>query len=429
MNDEKETDLPRALIPEDSILAAMMADSHTWVTRAKSEGLVPDMFYRPENRTIYRRILKRHEAKLDCNFRPMIHDLEKAGEYERSGGDERMEMLMAVAESPVTPSQFAEHLEEVRDTYARRRAITHALRAKETALSGDSSQEVIDALKGALDDLQLATARKKAFQTIAESLRDAQREMMERLEKGQLPGISTGIRELDQVGGGMKPGEFWVISGKTSGGKSALSYQVINPALDAGRKVLIFTLEMSCAEVATRLIACRGRINMRAMTNPQNAGRDGRGLEKGQIEAIKRAASNLAEKHLLISDEPGMTIDYIVSQSEMEAEMGSVDVIVVDYIQLIQGSRLTGENREQELSRYSKDLKQLAKRLKCTVISPAQLNDEGRIRESRSLSHDADVVLSITDDGVRVDKWRSAARDKLLPLHLVGEYQRFEVEG
>jgi replicative DNA helicase len=165
---------------------------------------------------------------------------------------------------------------------------------------------------------------------------------------------------------------------------------------------------------------------MKALTNPQNAGKDGAGLNKGQLIKIKQSADNLREKQLLISDEPGMSMDYIIAQSEAEAELGKVDAIVVDYVQLIQGTRLHGENREQELSRYSKELKQLAKKLKCVVISPVQLNDDGRIRESRSISFDADVVLFIADNGVRVDKWRNAQRDQLLPLELNGSIQRFE---
>jgi len=422
----QEQELPKALIPEDSILSMMLADSQKWLSRAKGDGLKPSMFYRTQNQIIYQTLIDRHNDGADCDVRSVIYHLQKNGCYEQAGGDERFEILLAVADAPVTPSQFEEHLSEVRDTFARRKAVTHALRAKETALSGNSSQDVVNSLKSAIEEINLAVVQKKAFSTIKDALALASKEIAERMEHGDIPGISTGIHQLDNIGGGMRPGELWIVGGKTSAGKSALSYQVINPALDEGKKVLIFTLEMGVSEVASRLISCRGRINMRAITNPRSGGRNGQKIETGQWQAIKRESGKLKETNLLISDEAGMSIDYIISQSESEAELEPVSIIIVDYVQLIQGQRLQGENREQELSRYSKNLKQLAKKLKCVVISPVQLNDEGRIRESRSLSHDADVCLTITDDGIRVDKWRSAARDQLLPLQLVGEFQRFE---
>lgn len=426
MNQTTPEELPKALIPEDSVLAMMLKDSRTWTTKAKGDGLTPSMFFRPENRVIYKTIIDRHSQELECDFRSVIHALEKSGDYEKAGGDKRMELLLSVSNAPVTPSQFVEHLGEIRDTHARRKALRHAENAKERALRGETAQDVIDSMKNALQDIQYSAVKKKAFTTISESLKQMQKEMMERLQNGELPGRSTGIPQLDQIGGGMKEGELWVIGGKTSGGKSALSYQIINPTLDSGGKVLIFTLEMGFSEVATRLVCCRNRISMRAIYNPQTAGRNGGSLDKGQIQNIQRATNTLKEKNLLICDEPGMTIDFIQSLCETENELGKVDLVIVDYVQLIQGARLTGENREQELSRYSKNLKQMAKRLKCTVITPVQLNDEGRIRESRSLSHDADVVLSIHDEGIRVDKWRSAARDQNLNLQLNGEFQRFE---
>jgi len=421
-----QDNLPKALIPEDSILAMMMRDAGTFLTRAKGDGLLPEMFYRPENRTIYKTLLERQDKGQDCDIRSVIYALEKSKRYEAAGGDSRFDLLLSVANAPVTPSQFAEHLSEVKDTYARRKALIRAYEAQETAISGQNAQEVVETLKNAIEEINLATARKLAFTTIAKALNLAQIEMQDRLKNGDLPGTPTGIHELDLIGGGMRSGEFWVIGGKTSAGKSALSYQILNPCLDAGGKVLIFTLEMSVSEVATRLLSCRGKIPMKALTNPQNAGKDGAGLNKGQLIKIKQSADNLREKQLFISDQPGMSMDYIIAQSEAEAELGNVDAIVVDYVQLIQGTRLHGENREQELSRYSKELKQLAKKLKCVVISPVQLNDDGRIRESRSISFDADVVLFIADNGVRVDKWRNAQRDQLLPLELNGSIQRFE---
>lgn len=146
----------------------------------------------------------------------------------------------------------------------------------------------------------------------------------------------------------------------------------------------------------------------------------------GESKAIKSGSALLAQSNMLIADEPNMTIDFICSQCEQMADRHKIGVIAIDYIQLVESHSRKGESREQELSRISKRMKQLAKKIKCPVISPAQLNDDGKLRESRAIGQDADVVLKITDKGIAVSKFRNAERDQLLPLTLSGKIQRFE---
>jgi replicative DNA helicase len=104
---------------------------------------------------------------------------------------------------------------------------------------------------------------------------------------------------------------------------------------------------------------------------------------------------------------------------------GSLDLIVVDYIQLIRGNRGNRESREEEVARVSGGLKQLAKAMKCPVISASQLNDLNQVRESRAIEQDADALLFIADNGIKIGKLRNGQRDTLLPLLLNGQYQQF----
>ena len=179
------------------------------------------------------------------------------------------------------------------------------------------------------------------------------------------------------------------------------------------------TLEMTSDEVFARLMSCRSRIDLGRIMKP-------RGMDKGELMKMKRSSDTLRQSKLLISDQPNMSIDYVCAQAEMEAEIGGVDLLVVDYLQLLDGGRRSGDTQEQELATYSRRLKQLAKKLKCPVISPAQINDEGRLRGSRAIGHDADVVLKINHEGIAVDKYRNAPRNSILPLALMGHFQRFE---
>lgn len=416
---------PHAEGPEKSILSTMLQRPETYVVRAKSEGLIPAMFYAPNHSKLYKIFTDFMDEGREIELVGLGDWLLKRDMMDSIGGPAALSEIYTYAPSP---AHFSAHLAEVRDCYAKRKAIQAAYEIIEKSSDGHSSaQDAISALSKGVDEVRLATAQKKAFADAQEACERFFAVMRERAENGDIPGLSTGIHQIDAVGGGMRSGELWVICGETSAGKSVLSYQICNPSLNDGGKVLIFTLEMGIDEVFSRLVSCRKRVSMKAITQPQNAGPNGGGLTKQQRLDIANGARDLKERNLLITDEPNMSIDYVVSQCEIEAENGEISLIVVDYIQLLESTRRQGESREQELSRISKQLKQLAKKMKCPVITPAQLNDDGKLRESRAIGQDADVVLKITDAGIKVAKFRNAARDQILPLRLVGEFQRFEV--
>ena len=104
---------------------------------------------------------------------------------------------------------------------------------------------------------------------------------------------------------------------------------------------------------------------------------------------------------------------------------GSLSLVVVDYLQLIRGGRSRNEMREEEVARVSGGLKQLAKALNCPVLSASQLNEQGQTRESRAIAQDADAVLIIAEDGIRIAKMRNGVRDSVLNLKIDGRFQRF----
>jgi len=108
---------------------------------------------------------------------------------------------------------------------------------------------------------------------------------------------------------------------------------------------------------------------------------------------------------------------------------GGLALVVVDYLQLIRGGRTKNETREEEIARVSGGLKQLAKELRCTVLSASQLNEAGQTRESRAIEQDADALLYITEDGIKIIKLRNGPRNDVLPLFLNGEMQRFTADA
>ena len=401
---------------EKSVLSSIINKPQTFIARAKAESITPGMFFIPAHSRLLSLILELDEQDRNIDPESVLHHLERRDLLASIGGAGGLGEIVVAAP---TNLHFVEHCEFIRDTYARRVLIQKANAASQVASDSLSAKNGLQTLEEGVEAVRLITARKSAFTTAQEAQAQFLAVMNERLDGGALPGLETGIYQIDEIGGGMRKGELWVICGPTSGGKSVLSYQMCLPALNDGKMVLIFTLEMGVEEVFGRLISARGRINMGAIMKP-------RGISKGEGMAIKNQVKVLSESKLLISDEPNMTIDYICSQSEQVAEDQDVGLIVVDYIQLIDGGNRRGESREQELSRISKRLKQLAKKVGCPVITPAQLNDEGRLRESRAIGQDADVVLKIGEKGIDVSKFRNAPRNQTLPLALVGQFQRFE---
>jgi replicative DNA helicase len=243
--------------------------------------------------------------------------------------------------------------------------------------------------------------------------------MLKDYNSGGLPGMSTGIAELDEICGGMRPGEFWVIAGKPSRGKSVLMLQIASKFISDQRPVAIHSLEMMTHEVIGRLISTMTHTNYGSITQPRSAARH-------ELQKIQTGVEQISSAPLWIDSSSNQSIDSIAAEAERIRDLhGSLDLVVVDYLQLIRGSRSSRESREEEVARVSGGLKQLAKHLQCPVISASQLNDNNQVRESRAIEQDADALLFIAEDGLKVGKLRNGRRDVVLPLRLNGQYQEF----
>lgn len=232
---------------------------------------------------------------------------------------------------------------------------------------------------------------------------------------GRLRGVATGIPTFDQMTGGLVPGQLVVIGGATGGGKSALGVQMAFWAATKDRAGLIYCLEMTGDEITDRILSGESRVPLsairhKALTNDQ--------LNKVNV-AISRFATGPA---MVIEDSSDMTILQLRSNARRHAAQRKLAIVVVDYCQLITGTgRFDGSNREREVAEVSRNLKQMAKELKVPVILLSQLNDEGRLRESRAIGQDADIVLKIepvegNEDQRRLEvvKHRNGPRGKIL---------------
>ncbi|MEI6278710.1 MAG: replicative DNA helicase [Verrucomicrobiae bacterium] len=218
--------------------------------------------------------------------------------------------------------------------------------------------------------------------------------------KGGITGLSTGFRTLDNMTSGLHAGEMFVIAARPSMGKTALAMNIAeHVALDAGKPVAVFSLEMSSPQLVQRLLCSRARVNSKSL-------RDGF-IAKPEMASIGVAAGVLSKARMFVDDTPGLSILELRAKARRLKNREGIELVVIDYLQLLRStSRRAQDNRQIEISEISNGVKALAKELKIPVIVLAQLNrnpeqrtgdNKGRprlsdLRESGSIEQDADVV-------------------------------------
>jgi len=414
MNEELRV-YPSAPMAEKAILCAIVNETAA-MRRIRAGNIIGDHFHSPKHRTAFLAMgewIEKNPEAPEVDFIGFTEFLRDTGKLDSVGGvAEFAEWMTYAPQAALNLSGYCQMLREMR---ARRMAIG----AAETLSGAADSDEAISAARDALAALQRAVqstgraldGRKATDAFLRQFLADA--------KAGDMPGQPSGIDGVDATSGGLRPGELWVVGGKTSAGKSVLMLQIAAAFAMAEKPVVIFSLEMMTHEIIARIVSHVGFVPMGELTQPRTASKYNLGRITETVERLKTA-------QLWIDASAGQTVDTIAAEAERLKDLGGISLIVVDYLQLVRGNRARGESREEEIARVSGALKQLAKQLECPVLSATQLNEEGKTRESRAIGHDADALLIIEDEGVRVAKMRNGERGQLLPLLLNGQIQRFE---
>jgi replicative DNA helicase len=254
------------------------------------------------------------------------------------------------------------------------------------------------------------------------------REMLSIVETSQNPdlkqGFPTGLDHLDYHTGGIEKGQLWVIAAPSSCGKTLLMLQIVNSYLKASKHVLAFSFETGAGKLSLRNMSN----NMEISANALN-GKQGEKMTLNDNKRFKRGVDEMIEKdNLTICDDYDMTLEKMQAIASMRKKMGfQIDLIMVDYIQLVTLSDIQGKNREQQVAEISRTLKKMAKQHDCPVITASQLNDDGKTRESRAILQDSDVLLNIDpkSECIYLAKNRDGERGEALPYVMDGKYQRF----
>jgi len=203
-------------------------------------------------------------------------------------------------------------------------------------------------------------------------------------------------------------------------GKSVLILQSLEPVIRAGGKVLIFTMEMQREEVLARLLANIDSVPMQTAltgyTGDQYA-------NKLTLDKIKRAGILMNQADITIYDKGDQSIAYIESKALTQNDKKQIDVIGIDYWQLIESP-----DHKEELKRLnytSRRLKTLAKLVKAPVVTGSQLNEDNKTKDSKAMIAEANILIRVDEEGLVVDKSRNSARGQFIPVKLDGQFQRF----
>ena len=390
------TSLPNVVDMEKAVLGAMILKDGL-IIPAVSAILQEDDFYRPEHRLIYRRILSIFNRGIAPNILSLVEELRQHNEIEKIG----VSLVTSLADANFTTA-FAEiHARKIKEKSVLRKLIE---------VSDEISVDAYEDLKPLPEILD--GAEKKIFAITSQSetsdfekLPPILKRVYDRIkELAKNPkaifGVESGIVNLDKITNGFQKSDLILLAARPSMGKTAFALNVALNAAHSGRKVAIFSLEMSREQIAKRFFSISSRVDALKLTTGKN-------LTEGDIDTLTNTLSDLSEYSISIDDTAGISIMELRSKARRLKTSEGIDLILIDYLQLMQGnvSKSSGEtNRQQEISEISRSLKALARELNVPIIALSQLsrNVELRaekkpqlsdLRESGSLEQDADIVM------------------------------------
>ena len=390
--------LPHDLAAEQSVLGSVFISPESLITLA--DELTPDDFYKPANKIIFKTMLSLLEKGEPIDATTMVSALTNQGDISKIGG---MNYVVELVNSTPTSKNVEHYAKLVKEKSTLRKMIADLSDSLSSAYQGDdvSIDDIIAKTEKSMLDISNQNTG-TGFRNVADIL-DTHMQMVETRSQtdGVVTGLSTGFVGLDKITTGLHEDNLIILAARPAMGKTALALNIAQYiAVKEKKPVAIFSLEMGAESLIERMLAFEGMV-------------EGYHLKTGNLSVeewsrLVHAQGNLYDAPIFVDDTAGIRISEIRSKArKLAQEMGGLGVIIIDYLQLITGSK--GENRQQVVSEISRELKILAKDLKVPVIALSQLSRavEQRqdkrpmladLRESGSIAQDADIVAFLYRD-------------------------------
>ncbi|MDI7743377.1 replicative DNA helicase [Lysinibacillus fusiformis] len=383
---------------EQSVIGAIFLEPPSLITA--SEILIADDFYRIAHKKIFQTMLDLSDQGKAIDVVTVTEELSVRKELEDVGG---LSYLTELANAVPTAANIAYYAKIVEEKALLRRLIRVATKIAE---DGYTREDEVEALLSEAEKKMMEVANRKNagdFKHVKEVLVNTY-DNIEQLQfrDGDVTGIPTGFNDLDHMTAGFQRNDLIIVAARPSVGKTAFALNIAqNVAIKARENVAIFSLEMGAEQLVMRLLCAEGNIDAQALRTGA--------LTADDWSKLTMAMGSLSNSGIFIDDTPGLRINEIRAKCRRLAQEHGLGMILIDYLQLIQGSGRSGENRQQEVSEISRSLKALARELKVPVIALSQLSRgvEQRqdkrpmmsdIRESGSIEQDADIVAFLYRD-------------------------------
>ena len=389
---------PHDIDAEQAVLGSMLTDKDA--VNAAIETLKEDAFYREDNRAIYQAIINLYSKSEPIDIITLKDELESMDKFEQVGG---YEYLASLPDKVPTTANVQKYIKIVEEKAILRKLIKTANEIIE--LGYDPAEDVEDIMDNAekkiFDIMQ--SKNQKGYTPIKDVLVESFTKLEELYNRKQhITGVPTGFVELDYKTAGLHGSELILVAARPAMGKTAFALNIAtNAALRGNAPVAIFSLEMSKDQLVNRILCSEAMVD-------SNKVRTGK-LEEDDWVKLAGAIGPLSESEIYIDDTPGISVMEIRTKCRKLKMEKNIGLVVIDYLQLVQGSNKRQASREQEISEISRSLKILAKEINVPVIALSQLSRavEQRpdhrpmlsdLRESGAIEQDADIVMFLYRD-------------------------------
>jgi replicative DNA helicase len=398
---------PQSIEAEQSVLGGLLLDNTAWDRISDIVG--EHEFYRSDHRLIFNHIVLLIENGKPADVLTVAESLERSGKLEEAGGQAYLGSLSMNTPSAANIRRYAEIVRE--------RAIMRQLAGAGTEIAdsaynpeGREASELIDEAEAKIFRIaEIGSKAKQGFSKIDPILTETVERidmLYSRENKDDVIGLATGYVDLDRMTSGLQGGELIIIAARPSMGKTALAMNIVeHVALNLKKTAAVFSMEMSSTQLALRMIGSVGRVDQHKLRSGT--------FEESEWPKLVEAVGKLNDSQIHIDDTAGLnTLEVRTRARRLHRETGGLDLIVIDYLQLMSGSASKREeNRATEVAEISRGLKSLAKELKVPVVALSQLNRsvESRVdkrpmmsdlRESGAIEQDADLIMFIYRDEV-----------------------------
>jgi replicative DNA helicase len=396
--------VPYNLEAEQAILGCVLIENE--IMTALSDEMKVQDFYDRRHQIIFSAMLNICKSQMQIDFTTLIAELQTKNQLIEAGG---AVYLSSLIDAVYTTANISDYIQIVQDAALKRNVIAAATSIAEAGYNANyDSAGYIDYAERLLLDLA-KRRRTEGFVPIETVLENVKNIMLaNRARDGELTGLSTGFEKLDEITLGLQKDNLIILAARPAMGKSAFAMNIaINAATNNVKEsgepisVALFSLEMSQEQIVQRMTAAQARVNL---TNIQKGT-----LTQKEMLLVESANDDLAALNVYFCDQGTVTVADIRAKCRKQKASGGLDLVIIDYLQLINGSS-KGGNRQEEVGNISRSLKQMARELGVPVIALSQVSRKledredkrpnmSDLRESGSIEQDADIIMFLYREG------------------------------